>query len=135
MDEWRKQAMKQRGKEATKEARKQRKQKEARKKRGKEARKQRRKQGSKEKIQRERKKGRSLPLHFGFIPFHFPLARHFLIGDPIKQKPSSHLNLMIFGKTVFFPIMVPFIGAKRGPQSLANSKITKMNWLVNVFER
>ena len=65
------------------------------------------------------------------FPLHDPSAWHVRFSGPFIINPSSQLKLTSLGNVVWPPDMDPFLGVKRGPQSLA--RIVKKHIVVISF--
>lgn len=65
-----------------------------------------------------------VPLQYGCISLHLPLARHCLSFGPTIEKPSLHVKVTLLGNTVREPLMSPFIRGARRPQSTARQSQT-----------
>jgi hypothetical protein len=51
----------------------------------------------------------------------------------MRSKPSSQLNVRMFGNIVLLPRADPFIGTSRRPQSMANSNKIKLTMPFNIY--
>ena len=56
-------------------------------------------------------------------PSHVPLDWHFRKEEPRRIYPGSQLNVTIFGYTIRFPDIEPFMGEDRPPQLTATKAI------------
>lgn len=61
----------------------------------------------------------SLPVHVVSVPLQDPFDWQYLTLEPLKINPSSQLKETLLGNVVSRPVMEPFKGFERLPQSLA----------------
>lgn len=64
----------------------------------------------------------SLPVHVVSVPLQDPFDWQYLTLEPLKINPSSQLKETLLGNVVSRPVMEPFKGFERLPQSLAENK-------------